>query len=280
MLDRQVVEEFIDCEFEGEGWEIPEGISKDELVEVRLTPGNLKFVIGSKNGQAVKFSEEKVRPMGRTAAGVRGIRLNKGDVVVGLEVALEIGSLLTVTENGYGKRSKIGDYRLTNRGGKGVINIKTTERNGPVVALRAVSDTDELMLITGSGTLLRMELDQLRDIGRATQGVRLIRVEDNDRLVAVAKIITESEEAEITEEANGTAAAPAITGTDTDTGPFFGSNTIGLSIGGVSKFALSATALGLGGSNLQSYGDLIFNTGDVTLAANRSNGLITDPPGG
>ncbi|MCG2719553.1 MAG: DNA gyrase subunit A, partial [Nanoarchaeota archaeon] len=126
---------------------------KDELVQVRLTPGHLKFVVGSKKGQAVRFDEKDVRAMGRNAAGVRAIKLGKDDQVIGLEVAVETATLLTVTENGYGKRSPIPDYRLTKRGGKGVINIKTTTRNGHVVGIKTVMDHDEIILITQKALL-------------------------------------------------------------------------------------------------------------------------------
>jgi len=169
----------------------------DALVKVALSQGDQQIVLGTRKGMACRFRETDVRPMGRTARGVRGITLTNDDRVVDM-VVIEPGmSLLTVCENGYGKRTDIDEYRLTRRGGKGVINIKTTERNGPVVALRAVTDDDELMLITAAGSLLRMRLAELREIGRATQGVRLIRVDENDRVVAVAKVVSEQEEQQI-----------------------------------------------------------------------------------
>ena len=169
----------------------------DTLIKVSLSDGDQQIVLGTRGGMACRFNETDVRPMGRSAHGVRGIDLRGDDLVVDM-VVIEPGmSLLTVCEHGYGKRTDIDEYRLTRRGSKGVINIKTTDRNGPVVALRAVTDDHSLMLITGNGTLLRMELSQLREIGRATQGVRLIRVEEDDRVVAVAKVVSEKEEREI-----------------------------------------------------------------------------------
>ena len=169
----------------------------DTLIKVSLSDGDQQIVLGTRGGMACRFNETDVRAMGRSAHGVRGIDLRGDDLVVDM-VVIEPGmSLLTVCEHGYGKRTDIDEYRLTRRGSKGVINIKTTDRNGPVVALRAVTDDHSLMLITGNGTLLRMELSQLREIGRATQGVRLIRVEEDDRVVAVAKVVSEKEEREI-----------------------------------------------------------------------------------
>lgn len=175
----------------------------DSLIGVKLTAGDDEIVIGTRLGMACRFKEDEVRPMGRTARGVRGIELEEGDKVVDMAVITPGMSLLTVCEKGFGKRTDISEYRLTHRGGKGVINVKVTDKNGPVVALRAVTDEDELMLITASGTLLRMTLDQLREIGRATQGVKLIRVEDEDRVVAVARVIAEKDE-----NGNGSPAAP------------------------------------------------------------------------
>ncbi|RMF79307.1 MAG: DNA gyrase subunit A, partial [Planctomycetota bacterium] len=169
---------------------------EDSLIAARLTSGDDQVVLGTRLGMACRFNEGDVRAMGRTARGVRGIDLKPDDRVVDMAVAQPGMSLLTVCERGFGKRTLIDEYRLTRRGGKGVINVKITERNGPVVALRAVTDDDQLMLITGKGTLLRTNLDQLREIGRATQGVKLIRVEDDDRVVAVAKIISDQEQEE------------------------------------------------------------------------------------
>ena len=166
----------------------------DSLINVERTTGENEIVLGSREGMAVRFDEGNVRAMGRSARGVKGMTLGKEDAVVSM-VAVNPGqSLLTVCENGYGKRTSIDEYRKTRRGGKGVINIKTTERNGRVVAVEAVGDDDELMFITANGMMLRTDLSALREIGRATQGVRLIRLDEGDRVVAAAKIVADDED--------------------------------------------------------------------------------------
>jgi len=163
----------------------------DELIGVAQTAGEDEIVLASHDGLAIRFSEQDVRPMGRTARGVRGMGLRGDDRVVALAATSEQASLLTVCENGYGKRTQVSEYRKTRRGGKGVINIKVNERNGKVVSVIAVSDDDEVMLITARGIVLRTDLSQVRQIGRATQGVRLIRPEEGDRVVAVARVLNE-----------------------------------------------------------------------------------------
>jgi DNA gyrase subunit A len=180
----------------------------DALIGAALTSGDDQIVLGTRQGMACRFKESDVRAMGRSAHGVRGIDLREDDRVVDMAVIRPGMSLLTVCERGMGKRTDIDEYRLTKRGGKGVINVKVTEKNGLVVALRAVTDDDSLMLITGKGILLRMDLGELREIGRATQGVKLIRVEDDDRVVAVAKVINERQEAQ---QVGGAPAAAAAT---------------------------------------------------------------------
>jgi DNA gyrase subunit A len=172
----------------------------DTLIKASLTSGSDEIVLGTRLGMACRFKEDNVRAMGRSARGVRGISLEKGDVVVDMVVIQPGQSVLTVCENGFGKRTAVDEYRLTRRGGKGVINIRTTERNGPVVALRAVTDSDALILITATGILMRMRLDALREIGRATQGVRLIRLGEGDRVAAVAKIVNDTGEPDETED--------------------------------------------------------------------------------
>jgi DNA gyrase subunit A len=179
---------------------------------VRITEGAADILIGTRNGWAIRFREENVRPMGRTARGVRGIRLRDGDdkdQVVGMAVVPreEPATLLTVCERGYGKRTPTSDYPTKNRGGKGVITIKATERNGKVVSLRLVSDDDDLMLITDGGKLIRMPVDGIPTIGRNTQGVRLIRLETDEKVVAMERM-AEKEEGE-TEVAPEVAAARA-----------------------------------------------------------------------
>jgi DNA gyrase subunit A len=171
----------------------------DSLVNVAMTSGDDEIILGTREGMAIRFEEQEVRAMGRGARGVRGMTLKPDDVVVDMAAARPESSILTVCENGFGKRTPVTEYRLTRRGGKGVINIKATARNGRVVAVRAVTDEDELMMITAKGIMLRTGLAELREIGRATQGVRMIRLGEDDRVVAVAKIPAsegnESEEA-------------------------------------------------------------------------------------
>jgi DNA gyrase subunit A len=140
----------------------------------------------------IRFDEGQVRSMGRVSRGVKGIKLRGGDSVVDMVVAEEKASLLTVCENGYGKRTSLENYRTQNRGGVGLINIKTTARNGKVVGLKAVQYKDELMLITANGMIIRTGLDEIRSIGRNTQGVRLIKLKGDDKLVAAAKIAYEN----------------------------------------------------------------------------------------
>jgi len=179
----------------------------DSLINVEMTDGEHQIVLGTRDGMAVRFRESDVRAMGRGARGVKGATLGKGDRLVDM-AAIQPGSfVLTVCEMGYGKRTEIEEYRLTRRGGKGVINIKTTDRNGKVVAVRAVSEADELMLITAKGIMLRTGLDAVRAIGRATQGVRLIRVDEGDRVVAVAKLARDENDESESDESESTASA-------------------------------------------------------------------------
>jgi DNA gyrase subunit A len=161
----------------------------DELVNVRLTPGFLNFIMATKKGMAVKFNEKDVRCMGRGASGVRGVNLTSKDEIVGLEVALEVGDLLTITENGFGKRTPIKDYRLIKRGGKGVINIKTNERNGSVVGIKTVMEKDEAMFISQNGVIIRMPVSGISQIGRNTQGVKIMRLRPEDKVTTLARVI-------------------------------------------------------------------------------------------
>jgi DNA gyrase subunit A len=169
---------------------------KDELLSVRITDGERQIFIGTRQGQGIRFSEKDVRPMGRDTTGVIGAVLKKdNDEVVEMDVVEENGHLLSVTEHGYGKRSEVAEYRLQGRGGSGVINIKVTEKNGPVVGIKSVSDADQLLLITQSGMLIRIKVKDIRETGRAAQGVRLIDLDEGDRVVAVAKL-AETDESE------------------------------------------------------------------------------------
>jgi DNA gyrase subunit A len=163
----------------------------DELIEAALSDGSFEIILATRLGQAIRFPEEKIRAMGRSAYGVKGITLAKGDYVIGMVVVKRDASLLSITENGYGKRTSIGDYRVTNRGGKGVINIKANERNGKVVAIKEVLDDDELILITKKGITNRQSVKAIHVIGRNTQGVRLITLDKDDKLTDVARVVKE-----------------------------------------------------------------------------------------
>ncbi len=167
------------------------GDSKDALIGATVTDGNFEMVLATRKGMAIRFPEEKVRPMGRAAYGVKGVDLAKGDYVIGMVAVRHDSTLLVVTENGYGKRTSIEDYRVTNRGGKGVINVKESERNGEVVAIKEVIDKDELILITSNGITNRQAVSQIKVIGRNTQGVRLIHLDKGDLVTDVAVVIQE-----------------------------------------------------------------------------------------
>jgi len=161
----------------------------DELLSVRVTDGTRQIFIGTHLGQGIRFSEKDVRPMGRDTTGVWGIELKKeGDFVVEMDVVEEHGHLLTVTEKGYGKRSEASEYRFQGRGGSGVINIRVTDKNGPVAGIKSVTDMDQLLLITQSGMLIRIKVKDIRETGRAAQGVKLIDLDEGDSVVAVAKL--------------------------------------------------------------------------------------------
>jgi DNA gyrase subunit A len=163
-------------------------LEDDALVEAWRSDGNQEIIVATKNGQAVRFNEKEVRPTGRGSQGVRGISLSQDDVVIGMVVADNDTELLTVCELGYGKRTRVSDYRLTRRGGKGVINIKTTERNGGVVAIKSVQESDEVMIISQDGILIRLAMHDVSTIGRNTQGVRLINLGQGDRVIDVARV--------------------------------------------------------------------------------------------
>ena len=170
----------------------------DELLEAKLTNGNSQIMLAVKSGKAIRFEEGKTRPMGRNASGVRGIRLkDSNDEVVGMISVNDMdANILVVSENGYGKRSSLEDYRLTNRGGKGVKTISITEKTGKLVTLKSVSDSDDLMIINKSGIAIRMQVEDLRVMGRATQGVKVISIKDGDSIAAVAKVMKNDNEIE------------------------------------------------------------------------------------
>ncbi|NPV29379.1 MAG: DNA gyrase subunit A [Firmicutes bacterium] len=160
----------------------------DELIGVKLTGGESELLLATRAGLVLRFHEEEVRPMGRTAAGVRGIRLRPGDEVVGMEQVRPQGQLLAATEKGYGKRTLLEEYRRQGRGGKGIITLKVTERNGPLAGIKVVGEQDEVLLMSGEGSMIRLAVREIPQQGRATQGVRLMRLEPGDRLVALAKV--------------------------------------------------------------------------------------------
>ena len=166
----------------------------DRLMAAQITDGTGEIFIGSRDGVAIRFPENDVRPMGRAAYGVKGITLRDGDEVVAMEVVRPGSTLLTVTEHGYGKRTELDEYRVQSRGGVGIINIQTTERNGRVVGMASVHDEDEFMLITQQGKILRTVARDIRTIGRATQGVRLIEIDADDRVVALARLAEKDDE--------------------------------------------------------------------------------------
>jgi len=168
----------------------------DKLVEAKLSEGNNDIIIGTKEGMAVRFNEKDVRDMGRTATGVRGIKLEKNDAVIGMIVVKNATTLLVVTEKGFGKRSEIEEYRLTHRGGKGVITVKTSDKVGSLIAMKEVNDADELVIITSGGMVIRQSVKEIRVMGRNTQGVRLIRLGDGDEIADIARVIPEEDDEE------------------------------------------------------------------------------------
>ncbi|MGB1619542.1 MAG: DNA gyrase C-terminal beta-propeller domain-containing protein, partial [Schleiferiaceae bacterium] len=199
----------------------------DTLLEAKLTNGEQDIMMAVRSGKAIRFPEEKVRSMGRNASGVRAISVDsENDEVVGMVVVKEGDGfdVMVVSEQGYGKRSALEDYRITNRGGKGVKTITVTEKTGELVSLKAVTDEDDLMIITKKGTMIRMGVDTLRVMGRATQGVRLISLRKGDEIASIAKVPASEEEEEIegvegVEAAEGStdAAAPETTEESTTT---------------------------------------------------------------
>jgi DNA gyrase subunit A len=189
----------------------------DELIDVQITDGNSQVILATREGLAIRFREANVRPMGRTTEGVRGIGLVEEDVVVGMVVVRPASTLLVVTERGMGKRSEVEEYRLQQRGGKGVINLRVTEKTGRVVSIKAVSEQEQLMVMTRNGVVNRQPIAEIRVIGRATQGVRLVNLDEGDLVMDVARVVVEengdalarAEAAAEEASANGGAAPPA-----------------------------------------------------------------------
>jgi len=177
----------------------------DKLIGVEITDGQREILLGTRQGIVIRFKEEDVRPMGRTAHGVRGISLDEGNYVIGMETITpdSTTSILTVTEGGYGKRTLVSEYRLQGRAGRGIISVKVTDRNGPAVSFHQVRGDDEIMVMTAEGKILRTRMDDVREIGRNAQGVRLIDMEETDRVVGVAKLAESVGEAAGEDKTNG-----------------------------------------------------------------------------
>ena len=168
----------------------------DELIEAKLTTGNSEVLIAAKDGKAIRFNEQAVRPIGRTGAGVKGITIEDGDEVIGM-VCVEPDTkedILVVSENGYGKRTDLDDYRITNRGGKGVKTLQITEKTGKLIAIKSVTDANDLMIINRSGLTIRIPVGDIRLSGRATQGVKVINLRDGDSIASVIPVPKSDEE--------------------------------------------------------------------------------------
>jgi DNA gyrase subunit A len=172
----------------------------DEVIGVRLTDGSREAILSTRDGQAIRFKEDEARPMGRDTYGVRGMKLDAGDEVVSLDLAEPGATLLAVSENGYGKRTEMEEYRLTRRGGKGIITMKTTDKTGRVIGVRMVTDDDQIMLVTSGGKVIRLRVNEIRVIGRNTQGVRLIGLEEGERVASVARLAEREDEGEVKDE--------------------------------------------------------------------------------
>jgi DNA gyrase subunit A len=174
----------------------------DEMIGVRLTDGSGEIILSTRDGQAIRFREEEARPMGRGTYGVWGMRLDEGDEVVALDLVEPGATLLAVSENGYGKRTEMDEYRLTRRGGKGIITMKTTTKTGKVIGVRMVTDEDQIMLVTSGGKVIRLRVNEIRVIGRNTQGVRLIGLEEGERVASVARLAEREDEGDGKDEAS------------------------------------------------------------------------------
>jgi DNA gyrase subunit A len=166
----------------------------DELIGVRLTDGKQDIILGMADGLAIRFDEQDVRPMGRATQGVKGVELSRGDSVIGMDIAKDGSDVLVVTKNGYGKRTALSEYRKQTRGGKGIQTIKRSSRNGPVVCLRVVSSDDDLMVITEEGIVIRMDIRSISQLSRSTQGVTIIKLDEGDSVVAIAKVSQKAEQ--------------------------------------------------------------------------------------
>ncbi|MEE9465807.1 MAG: DNA gyrase C-terminal beta-propeller domain-containing protein, partial [Candidatus Neomarinimicrobiota bacterium] len=167
----------------------------DELIEAKISTSDDDIILGTRAGKSIRFNESDARPMGRKTMGVRGIRLaGPDDYVVGMIVVRREGTVLVVTENGYGKRTDVAEYRVQHRGGKGVLTLRTTERVGKMLAMMEVVETDDLMIITDSGVMIRLPVQDIRTTGRATQGVRVIRLDDEASITSISRVMEDEEE--------------------------------------------------------------------------------------
>jgi len=175
------------------------GLENDEVIGVRLTDGQQELILSTAEGQSIRFKEEQVRSTGRGTFGVVGMKLDEGDKVVSMEILTLGFNILTVSEGGYGKRTEMDEYRLQSRGGKGIITMKTTDKTGRVVGVQQVTEDDQLMLISNKGKIIRMRIKDIRVIGRNTQGVRLIELEEGERVVSLARLAEKEEEDEVEE---------------------------------------------------------------------------------
>ena len=169
---------------------------KDELVDCKITSGKDEIFLATRDGKAIRFNEKNVRDMGRTASGVRAIGLGKGDHVVAAEIVDPNATALTITELGFGKKTKYKEYRIQSRGGKGIINVKVAQRNGKVVKVLTVSDSDEVIMVTTGGMIVRCPVNQIRTSGRNAQGVRVIRLKGNQKVAKAIRVVAKSEEEE------------------------------------------------------------------------------------
>lgn len=173
---------------------------EDDLVGVKLTDGKQEIIMGTSQGMSIRFPEQDVRPMGRSATGVRGINTDEGDYVIAMDVVVPEHEVLIVTSKGYGKRTPISEYRIQNRGGKGIKTLNVTEKNGPIVALKVVQDDEDLMIMTSSGTMIRTSMDGISTMGRNTQGVKLINIRDDDSVATVTRVARSEELPEYSEQ--------------------------------------------------------------------------------
>jgi DNA gyrase subunit A len=192
----------------------------DELIEAKISDGHNDIILGTRRGKAIRFNEERVRPMGRKTRGVRGVELaGANDRVVGMIVVRREGSVLVVTDKGYGKRTDLKEYRLTNRGGKGILTLKTTDKVGHLVSMLEVVDTDDLMIVTDKGVMIRLPVKDIRVIGRNTQGVRVIRLDEGARIASISRVmeVEDEEKAALKTETDDSAGEEEVTEPAEDT---------------------------------------------------------------